>query len=239
MYHWCWYISPFLPAISLLATSMPMLKIYPTPLRNGNISDCPVCLCILLSTLFWMLCGVSFPMPSPQPLGGGFQDATSALSILVSRDASWCAFDLFSAVYTFLGVFEPHDLILPPFHPFLYFLWSFFPFPWIDMMGCRHLMAVDSVSLCLFSSFSPVMLFSSIFHINDEPTTSHVNLSQPMTSFNMLYLQAWGLTEGRTVTISTGFGSTVLIAFPHFSNRLMAFRMPSKAIVGSAMQHWC
>ena len=210
MYHWCWYISPFLPAISLLATSMPMLKIYPIPLWNGNISDCPVCLCVLLSTLFWMLCGVSFPMPSPQPLGGGFQDATSALSILVSRDASWCAFGLFSAVYTFFGAW-----------------WG--AGTWWPL----------SVSLCLFSSFSPVMLFSSIFHINDEPTTSHVNLSQPMTSFNMLYLQAWGPTEGRTVTILTGFGSTVLIAFPQFSNRLMAFRMPSKAIMGSAMQHWC
>ena len=31
---------------------------------------------------------------------------------------------------------------------------------------------------------------------------------------NTLYLQAQGLTEGGTVTISTSFGGTVLIAFP-------------------------
>ena len=53
------------------------------------------------------------------------------------------------------------------------------------------------------------MLFSSIFRINDEPVTARVNSSQAMTSFNTLYLQARGLTEGGTVTISTGFGGAV------------------------------
>ena len=61
----------------------------------------------------------------------------------------------------------------------------------------------------LFSFFSPAMLFSSIFRINDEPVTARVNSSQPMTSFNTLYLQARGLSEGGTVTVSTGFGGAV------------------------------
>ena len=60
------------------------------------------------------------------------------------------------------------------------------------------------------------MLFSSIFRINDEPATARVNSVQPMTSFNTLYLQARGLTEGGTVTVSTGLGGAVLIAFPIF-----------------------
>ena len=125
---------------------------------------------------------------SPQPLGGGFQDATSAWSILVSHDASWCVFGLFSAVYTFLGIWTTwfHPSPLPVFSLVLFSCC-------MDRHGVQVLNGCwwcFSVSLWLFSSFTPVMLFSSIFCINDKPATTHVNSLQPMTSFNMFLLRS-------------------------------------------------
>ena len=49
-------------------------------------------------------------------------------------------------------------------------------------------------------------LFSSIFYVNDERATAHLNFAQPITTFNKPFLFAQGVAEGDPITISTGMG---------------------------------